>query len=277
MWTIWLPHVIGIFELALIAGTVVAVRRWHDRPLKPGEAVAYGLLALLLLLLFLALVFPVVAQADERSWMTWEVTFFERSRPLCWRPVLLIGLCTAVLWGSLPRRPRVRWGALLLAVLCLWGTYALSRTVILAQKKALHLPHGHLPVSYTLNPALADMVTRGRLFRVRRVLTGEIAYATTHPQFYPQVMINSAADRTRYPAGWLLDTAFWHGLPKNYQEMYISTVPYFQHEGIVRTHPQWHTVLTGFYTIEEVPTGVWYPGGRLQDGLSRLEYRERRQ
>jgi hypothetical protein len=77
-----------------------------------------------------------------------------------------------------------------------------------------------------------------------------------------------AEDDTReYRAGWLADSAFSRKLPADYLR--------FTKARSVEIHSFWHTPLTGLYGRTYHELSLWYPGGRLKDGLKRLEFRPR--
>lgn len=243
---------------AIIAGTTIGVVRRRLRPLQPFRAVIEGLaggLCVGLLLCFYALL---TTRAFERTWMTYEVAFLENpSFP--WRPAVLVAACTVALCGCRPGTVRFQWFVILLGLLCGGLLITAYRAEIYQQRANLRHPRAQqLPV-YTVKPELADLVTYGRLKRVQRILA-------TLP------LANREA-RLSYPAGWFTETAFWEKLPKDQQEAYRNAIPYFHQKGIIATRMEWHTVLTGFYRVQEVPSALWYPGGVYDDAIQKTEYR----
>jgi len=256
MWTSWLPHLLGIVILALIAGTVVGVVRWHSRPLSPSRAIAEGLAGGLFVGLFLYFYAITTTRAAERSWMAYEVAFWENpSFP--WRAIALAAVCTAAFCGCRPGVLRFQLSVILVGLLC-------GGLLITAYRAEIYWQHTPLrdarefPV-YTLKPELAVMVTRGRLRRVCNTLAS-----------LPTEYLDT---RAKYPAGWLMKTAFWKALPEDYQEAYGSMTPYFSRKGLITTQMEWHTILTGFYRVREVPSAIWYPGGTYTDAIRKIEYR----
>jgi hypothetical protein len=74
-------------------------------------------------------------------------------------------------------------------------------------------------------------------------------------------------DNREYRAGWLSDSEFRRVLPSFY-------MPYTKARS-VEIRSFWHTPLTGLYGRTYHELSLWYPGGRLKDGLKRLEFKPR--
>jgi len=71
-------------------------------------------------------------------------------------------------------------------------------------------------------------------------------------------------------AGWLEEGARWKDL-KNPPRLHKSGD--YDVYTFKRLQPAWHTPLTQLYRITDEKIAVWYPGGPLEEGLKRLEWR----
>ncbi|OPZ84504.1 MAG: hypothetical protein BWY76_01811 [bacterium ADurb.Bin429] len=255
MWPAWFPHLIGAIDVVILAATFVIVDKYHARPLQASRAIIEGVAGGLLVTLFLLAYFIPTSPAREMSWSTWDVAFWNMP-PLPWQPILLTALCAAILCGSNPDARRFKWSALLVLLICGWFLGQAYRAEIRQQIRNVY-DRVHPPVTYTLTPHTAVRVTHGRLNTLRRRLKDQDPFRK---------------DTQTYSAGRLLETPCWTALPDEYQQAFMANVPYFQ-KGIVTTRMEWHTPLTGFFRVVEVPSGVWYPGGCVKDAISKLEYR----
>ena len=76
-----------------------------------------------------------------------------------------------------------------------------------------------------------------------------------------------------YPAAPLLSSTAWQLLDKADRDHFSHqlTIPYYTKE--YTTYRLWHTALTGLYGKRGYPVQLWYPGGKLKDGIDRMEYR----
>jgi hypothetical protein len=74
-------------------------------------------------------------------------------------------------------------------------------------------------------------------------------------------------DNYSYPAGWLAETELG-------RELHKDDLRYTKCQS-VEIHALWHSPLTGLYGKTYHELFLWYPGGRLKDGLKRLEFRPR--
>lgn len=52
-----------------------------------------------------------------------------------------------------------------------------------------------------------------------------------------------------------------------------DTISHFVRSGTYSAYPLWHTWLTGLYGKRFHPATLWYPGGKLEDAIDRLEYK----
>jgi hypothetical protein len=78
----------------------------------------------------------------------------------------------------------------------------------------------------------------------------------------------AAEDNNReYPAGWLAETDLGQEIPEDY--LRYAKAP------SVEIQPVWHSALTDLYGKTYRELFLWYPGGRLREGLQRLEFRPR--
>jgi len=89
MWTSWLPQLIAIAMLAMIAGTIFGVARFRSRPWRLLPALLAGFAGGLIVFLILHIYFFFTIHPVETSWMTLEVSFFEHPPTLPWRPIVL--------------------------------------------------------------------------------------------------------------------------------------------------------------------------------------------
>lgn len=243
--------------LAMIAVTILGVVRFRERRLEPRRAIKAGLTGGLTVFFVLFLIFfPNTMHAYERSWMTREVTFMEHIPSIPWRPIILVSVCSALLCGCNPAAVRIKWTVLLLCLFSGWLLGTAYRSEIIQQQNNLYNAQARGLRAYTLCPELAEDVTSGRLQQVRQRLPEEL---------------HADDDQVVYPAGWLAATAFWKKMLQDDQQMYLESDPYFSHKGIVTTRAEWHTFLTGFYRVQEVPFAVWYPGGKIKDALGKVE------
>jgi hypothetical protein len=79
-----------------------------------------------------------------------------------------------------------------------------------------------------------------------------------------------AAETFRFPEGWLSDVEFVRKAPGTGPlEAALET---FERESF---SPFWHSGFTKLYARHRTPVGLWFPGGTLAEGGSRLEWRER--
>ncbi|HOF89590.1 MAG TPA: hypothetical protein PLZ36_16030 [Armatimonadota bacterium] len=257
MWTAWFPHLIGAIDMSIIAATLAITGRYRARPPRPSRAIIEGAAGGLLVAFILFAYFLPTMPAREMSWSTWEVAFWNE-HPLPWQPILLVSLCSAVLCGSNPDAQRVKWGVVSVFLVLGWFLGYAYRVEIRQQIRNVYAGI-HPPVTYTLTPHTAVMVTRGRVHTLRHRLHDQDPFR---------------ANTRVYPAGWLRETPCWTALPAEYQRAFINIAPYF-HKGIVTTRAEWHTPLTGFYRVVEVPTAIWYPGGAVKDAIGKLEFRPR--
>jgi hypothetical protein len=74
-------------------------------------------------------------------------------------------------------------------------------------------------------------------------------------------------DNHEYPAGWLAESPLRQFFPPSESQITRSEA--------VEFHPFWHSSLTGLYARRYHELDMWYPGGRLKEGLKRLEFRPR--
>ncbi|MGA1871741.1 MAG: hypothetical protein ACMUJM_24710 [bacterium] len=74
-------------------------------------------------------------------------------------------------------------------------------------------------------------------------------------------------DQFLYEEGWLRD----HDIYKKYAK-FFPRVRGHQHT----ITPFWHSWLTRIYRRKTTDVEIWYPGGLLSEGISKLEYRERK-
>jgi hypothetical protein len=74
-------------------------------------------------------------------------------------------------------------------------------------------------------------------------------------------------DNREYPAGWLVETELGREIPADY--LHYTKAP------SVEIQPFWHSALTGLYGKTYRGLSLWYPGGRVREGLRRLEFRPR--
>ncbi len=83
----------------------------------------------------------------------------------------------------------------------------------------------------------------------------------------------STDQSTTYPAAWLNELPIknavlnywgWTASPKD------GTVV------VIRPTALWHSYLTGLYAIEAKSVRVWYPGGKISEGINKLEFREQK-
>jgi hypothetical protein len=70
-----------------------------------------------------------------------------------------------------------------------------------------------------------------------------------------------------YPAGWLAETELG-------RELHQDDLRYTKSQS-VEIHTLWHSPLTGLYCKTYRELSLWYPGGRLREGLQRMEFRPR--
>jgi len=92
-------------------------------------------------------------------------------------------------------------------------------------------------------------------------------------------MINTAAEMVMidnpeqaektYPAKALAQTGIWPLLQQAAPEIGKPSLA----DHCYTTHRLWHTWLTGLYGKTGTPMVLWYPGGKLKDGIKHLEYR----
>jgi hypothetical protein len=54
-------------------------------------------------------------------------------------------------------------------------------------------------------------------------------------------------------------------------------IPYMKESKNAEAFPLWHTWFTGLYGKRVTNVYLWYPGGKLDDAIGKLEYRPRPQ
>jgi len=79
-------------------------------------------------------------------------------------------------------------------------------------------------------------------------------------------MTPSLSDKT-FPAGPIGNSGVWKLIIAELQKHYNPTMTMYT------TYPLWHTWLTGMSGKHAHIVRLWYPGGKLKDGVSGLAYR----
>lgn len=86
--------------------------------------------------------------------------------------------------------------------------------------------------------------------------------------FRLQVSRVDRSDATVYRAGWYEELPPW----KNARWAKGASTWGPERPELI---PFWHSSLTGIFGLKKIPQGYWYPGGRLADGLDKVELRDR--
>ena len=76
-------------------------------------------------------------------------------------------------------------------------------------------------------------------------------------------------DPTRYPEGWLGEAAFAKKDPASPELRDLAVV-----QACYEGSPYWHTWFTNLYAKRTLTVALWFPGGTISEGASRLEWRE---
>lgn len=88
----------------------------------------------------------------------------------------------------------------------------------------------------------------------------------SHRQCAASVAADSDDPAAEMPAGWLREMPVWPTM----QDRFVGRLP--ARREITAT---WHTWFTGLYRYTAIPQDLWYPGGPLAEGMTRLELRDR--
>ena len=89
--------------------------------------------------------------------------------------------------------------------------------------------------------------------------------ALSHIQgYYPQ---------KTFSASWLDRSVVFTRLMDEIMSWPCPPPTIIHHDATFTTY--WHTWFTGLYGVHEVPIAVWYPGGKINDAIGKLEYRPR--
>jgi hypothetical protein len=72
-------------------------------------------------------------------------------------------------------------------------------------------------------------------------------------------------DKRSYPTGWFAECDLSQRIPADY--LRYTKAP------SAEIQPFWHSALTGLYGKTHRELFLWYPGGRLREGLQRMEFR----
>ena len=76
-------------------------------------------------------------------------------------------------------------------------------------------------------------------------------------------------DETVYRQGYLgINTS--HPIQRKYNWLSFKSASY-------HVVPEWHTIFTGIYYCDYMPQGMWYPGGKISEAISKIELRSARE
>jgi hypothetical protein len=94
------------------------------------------------------------------------------------------------------------------------------------------------------------------------------AIARSHLRIMRSILTVVAQDDNRsYPAGWFTDIPLIEALSAEDRRNLKCPA--------AEIHPFWHTPLTGLYEKSYHELSLWYPGGRVKDGMKGLAFRLR--
>lgn len=204
----------------------------------------------------------------------------------------VIGIAIFVLWRH-GRRPKRFWPVLLGIM---WGFVAMVVTTALCTEPGfmqLTIPALCIMVTY---PALEDRQTR-QLYQgvfgiamltlcVHYVIivsnssytgnTGRINHVMKQIEQINCEHIEELVQQTpklgqqSYPAGYLNRLPLSHYLNADDRSQLTH---YLKPVRIYTAYPLWHTKLTGLFGRRSHEVQLWYPGGRVREAITHLEYR----